>query len=899
MSKKSINEMSLEELFEKTDVIIKVSDIISFCEDEDVIMGFLQEYKRTRGNFRALKQYLIDHEYAIKKEELIFRLYLNYKENLKQIESNFESLKLSATENFEKIEKLLEQQKVQKEKMQVTKSLAKKLDTYIIETEFKNGEMEFNIISSKEEFSNRRFSEKKKLEKWNKIDEEVSDDGNGSIYLLQTILLTDLSAILPNYNIGMELRECILDNALFKSDPDGIIELEQLKKTDIEEYNKKIENVRPEDYFIELRKELIKNIRFIDIDKLLLLCAYRFEDSMDRGLFRQEDIGVIRELLKYIQSQIENKNIRFEEILQEKESYEEINVKYSYKDLEKCIQRFIGDTYISKSEIQQATNNLLSGKETIEDFDAVIINLMDISEQEIRQIAGYGLPNFQYAIEKLNYSEEEILESIRNNPSNATIDCISELYNSGRVSMDSIIDLYSDNIIDQKFFIRRAKKTDIASDLSIKRIHDLYMKIKQQEKQNGQSEQNQQVEEDKKHLNAEIELYKAFNINGKEQEEIEKQAYDAMYDIAENFEDEKDLLYYYENGVLTLDVVAEWGGDELIDELYNTQKIGMQEIETLCETGKISKSEFEKIVLGTEWEYSQLLKYMYLDYIREETIVDLFIKGKLREINFRGLFEHGKISVQQYDEGMEKRTLEVLQENSNASIECKDCEFSARSLSKIHLEIDGNVEPDSDGGNGHIKNPETLIDPNIRYEFLKTLGTQRITMKNMNSTNDFYNYEFFIIPGADGKLKPNSVIIGERFYEDKTTQERFATSNATYFFQCQDALINSNMPKKDILHEQNKTIFRASHRLGSWAINVLYKIAQTSSASDFSECKTSDEVFESTLTELEKIYSEEQLRKIIKIVDKIDRDPKYWYDVVYEKDETYNGSNVGEDDEER
>jgi len=54
-------------------------------------------------------------------------------------------------------------------------------------------------------------------------------------------------------------------------------------------------------------------------------------------------------------------------------------------------------------------------------------------------------------------------------------------------------------------------------------------------------------------------------------------------------------------------------------------------------------------------------------------------------------------------------------------------------------------------------------------------------------------------------------------------------------------MVNSNLSKKEITKEKENVVFTANHRAGSWAVSMLYKIAQTMASSDFKEYKKGDE----------------------------------------------------------
>ena len=113
--------------------------------------------------------------------------------------------------------------------------------------------------------------------------------------------------------------------------------------------------------------------------------------------------------------------------------------------------------------------------------------------------------------------------------------------------------------------------------------------------------------------------------------------------------------------------------------------------------------------------------------------------------------------------------------------------------------------------NFRINKNKTLIDPNARYEFLKLLGAKEAEAVILDEDNAFYNYEFFVIPDSQGNLQEDSVVIAERFYEDKEQMDKFATDNATYFFQYKDLMVNSNLSKKEMTQDRDNVVFTATN----------------------------------------------------------------------------------------
>ena len=139
----------------------------------------------------------------------------------------------------------------------------------------------------------------------------------------------------------------------------------------------------------------------------------------------------------------------------------------------------------------------------------------------------------------------------------------------------------------------------------------------------------------------------------------------------------------------------------------------------------------------------------------------------------------------------------------------------------------------------------------------------------------FYNYEFYVIPDESGGIGLNSVVIAERYYEDKETEEKFATNNATYFFKYKDLMVLSNLRKSEMTKERKNIVFTANHALatekksGSWASSIIYGITRTMLSSDLKEY-SKDEQRQIIIQKLSEIYSYEEIFEILDKATEID-----------------------------
>ena len=408
---------------------------------------------------------------------MVLCLYFNYFRNLEILNKKKNLFAMNADRISER-EMIEKQQKIQEKYLAEISNLCKDMVAYTVLTNTFNGEYDSKVIFSKELFQNRLISDKKKLDRWADIDNEIGEEGDGSIYVIQSLLVSDLTALLPTEEVGMTIREVILNNSIIRNRNMTCQELENIRDTDYESYTQLIDSTNPEEYLPIFREEILKNIRFIDIDKLLLMAGYRIESSMESGFVKGKDGQTLYHLVRYIKEKIENKKISFKEELQAQKTYDPIEVEYSYEELEKFVKRFIKEEYISKEQIEEGRKKILNGETTLEDLELPFFNLLDINEDEIEQIMYNSNENFIFGIKVLELSESDIQTRLIEYPKMISLSLINFLYNNDSISIDTIIYLYSNILISSEFFKEFSKDKDIFSEINLQKINELYTEIK-------------------------------------------------------------------------------------------------------------------------------------------------------------------------------------------------------------------------------------------------------------------------------------------------------------------------------------------------------------------------------------------------------------------------------------
>ncbi|MFQ7075395.1 MAG: hypothetical protein ACLRQZ_03330 [Clostridia bacterium] len=163
---------------------------------------------------------------------------------------------------------------------------------------------DINIIDSKELIDGIKINSSANLKRFKEINQDFMESDKtetvGIEYLLQSIVLTDFNNIFPNEQIGDNMRTLLLENQILKNNVKTRKEIENLKKQNYDEYENLIENNKFHDILSDMKNLLEKYIKYVDIDKLLAISAYRFEESLENEFISIENAPAIKEILNTI-----------------------------------------------------------------------------------------------------------------------------------------------------------------------------------------------------------------------------------------------------------------------------------------------------------------------------------------------------------------------------------------------------------------------------------------------------------------------------------------------------------------------------------------------------------------------------------------------------------------------
>ena len=512
-------------------------------------------------------------------------------------------------------------------------------------------------------------------------------------------------------------------------------------------------------------------------------------------------------------------------------------ITYSVREIKECLSRFCEGEYLTLAQINDY-------KQKINSFQ---ISLIDIQPQHIDIV----------------FSKEE-LEKI----SIMSVENLIYVYEKNKWDTSKIIELYEKEIIPLSYIEKIKYILDLSDYVNFQKLNEYY-NTTQIDQENKEA-----LEKYKNYLN----LYKEIFITGKNKEEIEEYSSLVIEYLVENLEEKEykeAIKKYYAEGLITLDSIVEWSDSDIITELFNEEKISLEDIRTVgVDLGyEYLNSLYTRLANSEDIEYDTRIKYIESGLISSEDVISLYQKGLIMDEDLLKLAQKAVIPLEEAKQVIDNRQLEDRIKTARAKA-------IGWSDSNLLFHIDGIEKKHTDGilytnvFTESVRKEKLIIDPSVRQRYIEMLGLYRIET-DCSYDNPFYNYEFYATPDETGAIGANSVIIAERYFQNKDDERTFATNNATYFFKYKDFLVLSNLQKKDMIKERENIVFRTNHTIatngkrGTWAENVLHNVLKTILGSDLANL-SQREKRSKIIDKMSQMYLKEECEEILELCKKID-----------------------------
>lgn len=578
-----LKKAGVAEIADVLGLTMPLVDFVECFNNEEKQNEFFQNQEEITQSRQSLIRYIKQNERFIDKPGFIF---LNYLYLTEEIKYEDRSINKNIREKDYKIKKIREY--LEQEPTIIIRSDYDKLNMVLYDSR--------DYVPTKKE---RPHAEEKEdaLKQLEEISKEIS---------LKTLLflqyMTDVENIYGKFpEIGIMIRSNAISSTYFKDNK---------KIEEVHKYlsGEKEANDRPySDFIPEFLKGIVENAEYIDIDKMLLMSAYRATQSLNKKISTDEDNKFAIEVLKKCYKLIKNERTQIKGEI-EFEDEENKVIKYTYKDLEKDIEkRIINGRYYGNAEIETIKKLLLLGQITVADIhNKEIIELMALKNKEKNELMEKSVEN---AIDLYTYgaiNEKQLRENMINRK--LTAENIAEVIDEKILSSGDIINLYLKENIELEDTLRL--KEFIKDDLKIEKLIEQYRNIEFTED-----------EEERKKLEKYISLFREMVVNEATPEERETIGDEIVLELGEKMTEE-EITDLYRRNLIPIKTLEEWNGDIVVSKMFSQGLLKPTDAREFVDTGKIDIKTIKKDILSRNLsdEEKMALIFSLFDGENEEEI---------------------------------------------------------------------------------------------------------------------------------------------------------------------------------------------------------------------------------------------------------------------------------------
>ena len=871
--------MSIEEIIKKYELDFNEYVVSNSIIDEKVnekYTEFMEKEKNNMSNLK-LKRFVIDNQEGIGKEEFVLYTLSYYNElieALKEVQKNPKKEELYRF-GINSVQEFNNYTEYEKNKYNKFKKAFQDFDYIIAKEQYQPEYKDRSIYCEDAKYYLGKRNEKKKVERMKHIKEELKEIKHNDLtgYEVVWSLLTakEKTNIYDSDSLNKEFFKLCINKYIMKEynilakDIDNVVKNEGLMENVYKEVDKSSDYTNIAKSAAETKPE------YVDIDKFLMYAGIRiialnesgneFEDTKELEFFKK--------ILETVRKNIKTEKRKEIDVYAKCKKIDTFN--FSKKEIDKSLRRYQNDKYINSNEINEIRELMFKGKQNLSETDINLDILFD--KDELKWLLFSNDENFEYL--KNKFSEKEIIsEGIRSLKRGIfDVECRNVIEGLTRMNLldkETIYELYEGKAI---------KSEEINYILNFMNLEDIVdiNKMLQLYEERDKNKKSEEMYSNYLKYNKEV-----SNESNKNEEGISKYSEVLMEKLAENYDENSREEYiqrlenFYQEGMLDLRSIISWEDQNIVVNFLKDKILNIRALILLKNKGVITEQYFQdlfgEILLGDEVTDEFRMDSYKKGLVSDDYIAKAYIEGLISKKELKELIELGKISKENniikaklHEEFLEKlnNTIDVNSGEHDRKIDLSD-------VKKFNGRINGpsTIQP----GKKYYGKTTKIIKATQRENYFKLFGAAYYTDKiRVDLNGAFSDYDFYIIPDENGEIGENSVIIAERYYNDRKLQDEYAVDNRTYFFRCEDFV--DSLTKDET--STNKRMFRVNHKLsqknkkGTWAQKVKEAIAKTMLGDDLSEYSESNanKIIEQ---KLKSFYTEKELSAINEKCDEID-----------------------------
>ena len=408
----------------------------------------------------------------------------------------------------------------------------------------------------------------------------------------QGIFAYDLEfTIATKQQVGADMRKMVEFNTVLKEHDYDISKIDRSRSmTDLA---CEIDRVK---FIYETIKTLWLHIEEVNIDKMLLCSAFRYIEGIEDKDIKRDAEGEVKRRLEIIRRHIK-KNVSITVFP---------DIPYSLRDFDRDLKRFVGKgenvKFLLNEDIKQLREGLLNGEITLNSLGMQIFEALSLENTVLLELLRNNPDNYILFLrqEKCPYNKDEILKDIINTQ-NCSEELLQLLCRRTDITPEEIRDLFDREIIIVRDLSLVGEK--VGPIITDETLFAKYKELKSKGKDENQDEKTQ--------LERYALAYRNTELVGKTPEEIQEKGEEFIANIGDELET-SDLVPLYGLGIIPLKVAVDWGGEEIVEELLESESLKPIDARTLRDEGLLNEKVLERLFKKcTQMSYSYQVSLVF------------------------------------------------------------------------------------------------------------------------------------------------------------------------------------------------------------------------------------------------------------------------------------------------
>lgn len=587
MAKVDLRKMSVRDIIMDMGIIMDSMQLWEIVNDWDILKNFFRE-KNFNIEDQDMIEYFDRYSSTIDKEKLIYVMLKNIK--MLHLDKNVSILKKTENRNTQMYSEILKKytEALKSSKIEVP-TITEKDGVY----EIKGFEDINDLMDREKDLKKESNLRKHNLQVLLNVEEKIKMEMFFAIMRLQ-----DFEEMLcPNRANGNLFRNLIIENA------------REMTHLTINEKTKNGEKVSKEDidtiYFYSLmeqtREVFVKHIEKFDIEKFLLLGAYRAKSALENNV---EDSNTMIEIMQVANENIVNPKLKVQGNIYDGYAGKQAYIKYTQKELSEDVSRIIGTQYFSKKELLETRQLLLDGKMELKLIpDVRAFNLLNLSKSQKLTLINNNPENFEQMVVFDAFSQDEIKEALEHiGDLKISTPILQKLYDNADIEKRDILKLYMRNNMDLAKTLDMDVMYDLKPEITVEELMKYYAKMKE----------NEQTAKD---FNRYSLLFRELKMKGKTLEEQANMAEQIMEELYKTESDyDEDLKSLYQFDLLPIQSLIDWNGEDMVYDLIQNASLKPRDAKDLLVNDELDLGKVYDALRNSKISETEKMSFIYSSF---------------------------------------------------------------------------------------------------------------------------------------------------------------------------------------------------------------------------------------------------------------------------------------------